>query len=62
MIEIVCDKCDWSGLWSDTKKVRPINVNEIQVCPECENEHLIDLDAVGPDDYEQQERRGHVTE
>jgi hypothetical protein len=60
MIEVVCDKCDWSGRWLDTKKVRLSKIHEVRACPECESEDLIDLDAVGPDDYEKQERRDRI--
>ncbi len=63
MPEIECGSCHWQGKWSDV--VHSVSDMDAVIegrerrkdhCPKCYSEGLIDLDAVGPDDYEEQER------
>ena len=61
MQEVECAGCGWRGKWedvihsvSDMDAVIEGREERKDYCPVCHSEELIDLDAVGPNDYQSQ--------
>ncbi len=52
--EVRCEECEWEGIWAALVKFEK---SQRELCPECgAPDSIIELDAVGPDDYRKQER------
>ncbi len=53
MSDCRCNDCEWEGEWGDLAIPEGCMVT---VCPECKSVDVEDTDAVGPEDYQEQER------
>ena len=51
--DVYCDNCRWSGKFSELVTFEKGN---LELCPECKNSDIHELDSVTSDDYLKQER------